>query len=385
VARRVVVHVGLPKTGTTYVQSVLWQNRRLLAEQGVLYPGRSRRQHMWASMVVREHPGVPNRGPQAATSWDDLLAEIEAWEGTAVVSHEFFGAATEDQAARALERLGDTEVHVLTTARDVLTVNTSYWQEYVKHGFVNAALDDFPVPTDPWDEWGWPALDLEGVLRRWGSHLTGDRVHVLVLPGPGAPRSALLDSYAAIVGFDPTGMDTEHARANASLGVVQAELLRRVAPRLEGFTTALDRGVWIRSYLSQDILVPQGGERFLPSPARVAELRERAASTVAHIREAGLSVHGDIDRLLVPDDLVPARHPDSVTEAEMLDAATATIAAVMEDVRRFRRENTAYARAAAAEARRIAELPPPLPTRVRRKLGRLADRARRSSESDALR
>lgn len=384
-ARRVVVHVGLPKTGTTYVQSVLWQNRRRLAEQGVLYPGRSRRQHMWASMVVREHPGVANRSPHAATSWDDLLAEIEAWEGTALVSHEFFGAATEEQAARAIERLGNTEVHVLATARDVLTVTTSYWQEYIKHGFVNAALDEFPLPGDPWDEWGWPTLDLEGVLRRWGRDVPSDRVHVLVLPGPGAPRSALLDQYAAIVGFDPSGMDTEHARTNASLGVVQAELLRRIAPQLEGFTAALDRGVWIRSYLSQDILVPQGGERFLPSPARVAELRERAASTVAHIREAGHTVYGDLDLLLVPDELEPARHPDSVTDAEMLDAATATIAAVMEDVRHFRRENTAYAKAAAAEARRVAELPPPLPTRVRRKLGRLADRARRTPESDALR
>ena len=52
-AQRVFLHVGLPKTGTTYVQTVLWRNRAALAEQGLVYPGPRRREHMWASMVVR--------------------------------------------------------------------------------------------------------------------------------------------------------------------------------------------------------------------------------------------------------------------------------------------------------------------------------------------
>lgn len=375
-ARRVVLHVGLPKTGTTYVQSVLWQNRALLAPQGVLFPGSSRRQHMWASMVVREHPGLANRNPNAARAWDGLLEEVGAWEGTAVVSHEFFGAATEEQAGRALERLGDTEVDLVVTARDVLTVTTSYWQEYVKHGFVAADLDDFPVPTEPWDEWGWPTLDLEGVLRRWGAHLPPERVHVLVLPGPGAPRTALLEQYAGILGVDLTGFNTEEARTNASLGLVQAELLRRIAPKLEDFTSALDRGVWIRSYLAQGKLVPQGGERFLPSPARVAELRDRAERSLTHLLEAGYTVHGDPELLRVPDQLEPARHPSSATDAELLEAATTAIADILEDTRHFRRENTAYAKAAAAAARPVDV--PSTATRVRRRLGRMARMGRRS-------
>ena len=37
----VFLHVGLPKTGTTELQKVLWENRRRLAENGVVYPGRA--------------------------------------------------------------------------------------------------------------------------------------------------------------------------------------------------------------------------------------------------------------------------------------------------------------------------------------------------------
>ena len=48
-ARRVYLHIGLPKTGTTYLQTLMWNNREVLAGQGVLLPGDSRRQHLWAS------------------------------------------------------------------------------------------------------------------------------------------------------------------------------------------------------------------------------------------------------------------------------------------------------------------------------------------------
>ena len=42
---RVYLHIGAPKTGTTYLQEVLFTNRARLAEHGVLYPGESRTAH----------------------------------------------------------------------------------------------------------------------------------------------------------------------------------------------------------------------------------------------------------------------------------------------------------------------------------------------------
>ena len=36
--KKVFFHVGAPKTGTTYLQQVLFQNREALARDGVLYP-----------------------------------------------------------------------------------------------------------------------------------------------------------------------------------------------------------------------------------------------------------------------------------------------------------------------------------------------------------
>ena len=340
------LHVGLPKTGTTYLQSVLWQNRSALAEQGVLYPGTGPRQHMWASLVVREHPGLSKRSAGVVSSWDDLVDEVSQWPGTSLISHEFFGTATTEQAGAAVSALGEAEVHLVVTARDVLTVTTSYWQEYVKHGFHAVDLDDFPRETEPWDEWGPGTLDIRSILDRWAPHVAPERVHVLVLPPPDAPRTALLEEFAGLLGVDVTDFATEAARANSSLGIVEVELLRRISRDLDGFTSALDRGVWIRSYLAQGKLVPRHGESFLPSDHRVAELRRSAEDAVEFLRRSGFSIHGDLDQLRVPLELPALRHPQSVTDTELLDAATSTINLLLGDLRTFRQENTAHRRAA---------------------------------------
>lgn len=370
-ARRVFFHVGLPKTGTTYVQSVLWANRNALADQGVLYPG-GPREHLWASLSVRERPGLAARSPEAEGAWDRVVERIAAWEGDALVSHEFFGSASADQAERALAAVAPAETHVIVTARDLLSVLSSYWQEYVKHGF-ESTLEEFPPGAEPGDEWGWEALDLPGVLRRWGGTLPVDRVHVLVLPAPEAPRETLVLRFAELLGADASEFSFDQARENTSLGLVEAELLRRIGPYLSGFGSALDRGVWIRGFLAHRILVPRSGERFLPSEARVAELEARADNGIAEIRAAAYDVVGDLDRLRVtvqPDSL---RHPDSVTQDELFDAALDTIAKLMQEMRVVRRNNTAL-RKSAAEVE-PAESPAP-PQAASSRWARVVDRVR---------
>lgn len=367
-AQKVYFHLGLPKTGTTYLQSVLWSNRSLLLDQGVLLPGRSARTHMQASVVVREHPGLPNRAPEVRDSWDRLVAEVNQWPDTALISHEFFGAASQEQAQRALARFGAAEVHLIITARDVLTVLTSYWQEFVKHGFLSG-LDDFPPAHETYDEWSWATVDLRSVIERWGVGVDPARVHVLVLPPPDTPRETLLQQFCGLVGIDPAPLDTERAREYRSLGVVEAELLRRTSPHLTAFTPARDRGVWIRSYLAQGKLVPREGEPFLPSAMRIGELRARARDCVEFLRISGVDVVGDLDRLLVPQELPDRRHPSSVTDTELLDSAILTIVDLLVDVRSLRESNTEL-RAAAEEDARLNPSPPVLPVSMPRRLVR---------------
>ena len=103
--RRVLLHVGAPKTGTSFVQDILFTNRDALRERGILYAADRHDAHFLAALDLMELPwgGLEH---EAVGAWDRLAAEVREWPGTAIISHEILGTASRVQVARALESLG---------------------------------------------------------------------------------------------------------------------------------------------------------------------------------------------------------------------------------------------------------------------------------------
>ena len=134
-SRRVVLHVGAPKSGTTYLQRLLWQNREELAGAGVGVPGGHHREMFHAAIEVR---GVAKRwgmdAAELAGTWAGLCREAREFDGTMIMSHEVLAAATAQQTAEALSHLEGLDVHVVYTAREVSRQLVSEWQENVKNG-----------------------------------------------------------------------------------------------------------------------------------------------------------------------------------------------------------------------------------------------------------
>lgn len=337
--RKVLLHIGLPKTGTTFLQEALWANKATLAERGVLLPGRDRRRHLLASLDLREDPKLARRPGNVAHPWRDLVKEVLAWDGpTAVISHEFFAAASPAQVTRAVESFPDQELHVIVTARDLVGLGLSRWQEWVKNGG-RAGIDAYPATDDydPTDEWGWGSFDLADILDRWGSVVPHDRIHVLPVV-TGARAGDLWERFLEVVGLEHDGLPAPEEARNRSLGLVEVELLRRVNARLKGFTSAGDRGHWIRGYLGQGHVIPRSKEKFRPAAATMQKLEERSARSVEMLRAGGYDVRGDLDSLIGRPLSPELRHPDEVSDAELLDAATRTIAGMLHDVRSLTQE-----------------------------------------------
>ncbi len=163
--KRVYLHIGLPKTGTTYLQDSLWAQRAELRRRGLLIPGRHRRRHLLASFEVREDPSLARRPGDVTRPWGELVEEILASESDALVSHEFFSAAGVPQIQRVLDDLPGREVHVVITARALVEIGLSMWQESVKNRSA-IALEKFPAPDSyrPTGVWGWAGIDLADVL-----------------------------------------------------------------------------------------------------------------------------------------------------------------------------------------------------------------------------
>ena len=329
----VFVHLGLPKTATSYLQTIIWSNRELLRERGVVVPGAERRDHLWSSRTVREqasHERAPEHQRQA---WARVRSELAAAEGTGLISHEFFAAASAAQARTMVEALAPAEVHLVVTAREPLGLFTASWQESLKNGATTPMPEYGRTVSDkPTDIWNWRTLDLRLVLERWTEAVPPERVHVVVLD-PGAPREDVWERFAGVVGIPTAGVDLSGSFPNTSMGVAEAETLRRVNGRLTGFGKAFDKGVYLRSYLADERLVPRGGERFWPEPDQVEDCRRRGEEAVAYLAGAPFDVVGDVEHLRVPAELEPRRSTTSVTDAEVADVAVGLVATMLGDVR----------------------------------------------------
>lgn len=85
-SRRIYVHIGEPKTGTSFLQHALWSNRAQLAAQGVVLPGCSYGGHARASHLrgVRWQPGDP--ADQWTGEWDVLTGQALRATDAAVIS-----------------------------------------------------------------------------------------------------------------------------------------------------------------------------------------------------------------------------------------------------------------------------------------------------------
>jgi hypothetical protein len=342
VADRLVLHIGAPKSGTTYLQSMLWANKRALRAGGVLVPGRQRHSHTRAASAINS--GLDRERGQ----WRRLVQQAAAYPGTLLISDEWLVKAGRAQIAVALADLVagvargpgsvEPEVHVVFTARDLTRQVPAGWQEELKLGR-GIALDDFVAGlADPTEKWSWRTLDPAVVLPEWEAVVPADRIHVVTVPGSGAPRDLLWRRYAAAVGFDADLAAKPATEENESLGVAAARLYQEIGPRLrdavgadEGRWTTQYR--WLRRYVGHELLVPLGGDRIALSPEAHATVRERALASVAAIGSSGWDVIGDLDDLVGAAE-PSGRRPDAVTDAEMLEVAVGMVERLLADLRR---------------------------------------------------
>jgi hypothetical protein len=337
---RVFVHIGLPKTATSYLQTILWSNRPALRARGVVVPGQERRDHLWLSRVVRDDPHLADQPERHRTSLERVRAELADARGTGLISHEFLAAASPEQARRLVDALAPAPVEVVVTAREPLGLFTASWQESLKNGATRPMAEyGRHVSQSPEAIWNWRTLDLSLVLDRWCTAVPPERVHVLPLD-PAQAQDEIWHRFASVIGVDTDGIDLSHSFPNSSMGVVEAETLRRVNLALERsshpFRRAFDKGVYLRTFLADERLVPRGGERFWPEPDQVEDCRERGRRAVDLLRSGGFAVHGDPELLLVPDRVPPRRVPASVTDSEVAEVAVELVGRLLHDVRELR-------------------------------------------------
>lgn len=359
-SRTVHLHVGLAKSGTSYLQRMLRRNKDLLRESGVLYPGERWNSHFLAALDVR---GVDLHGhtyPESPGAWRRLVDEVDEYPGQAVISHEMLARSSREVVRTAVSSFGTDDVRVVVTARDLGRQVPAVWQERLKHGneqpygefLARIAERRASGNQNPAGFWG--AQDPAGVAARWAEAVGPERTTVVTVPPTGADPTELWRRFAEALHLPDAEYAFDVGPANPSLGVVEAELLRRMNAHL----TELPWPQYekrVKTAFAEGRLAPAAGSARLTVPERYRPQVEAAAEqAMAAIADAGYRVVGDLRDLEPrwPEDSGPM--PEESEEAAMLEIALRLLAGY------------------ASEPPRTVEVPVPRPSLWARLKGRLA-------------
>ncbi len=349
-APRVVLHIGLPKTGTSFVQEMLRSHAETLSRHGVRLPAGKQPDLFAAVLHVTDRAAAWGRSDDAGRkAWQRVVAGVRDG-GTTVVSSETLCLADDAQVARMLDDLAGADVDVVVTARDLARQVPAEWQEGVKHGrqvaypaFLRTVLDESTTRRPSARRRFWNAQDPVAVLDRWAKHVGADRVHLVVAPPVGAPRDELWRRFARVLGPEVEALDLPlpEAVTNTSLGRTQVEVLRRVNQRLERSSDVRGYGDVVKRLYAGRILRGQGGERVRLPDDRLERARAIAEGWCRDVTERGYDVSGDLADL-VPPTAAPDAEPVEAAAppaGELLGAALDATAELLGEVQRLRQEN----------------------------------------------
>lgn len=336
-------HVGAAKTGTTFLQRLMFAHRDRLAAAGLLYPGDHFGAHVQAAFDLRG-VGFDGPDPHATGRWPEFVAAAREWRAPVVFSQELFSPAEPRQINTALADLDFADVHIVLTARDLSRQIPAAWQEDVKNRFT-IDFDEFvrqvrePRLTARQGRMFWELQDNVDVLRRWARDIPPERVHVVTVPPPGGPRDALWLRFASVVGIEPGLVDVGTAFQNSSLGAAETAVLRRLNLALEDEVGWPLYNELVKHHLAQEVLVGRAdGVPIVMNDDDRAWAARRSRSLAAGLAEAGYHIVGSLDDLQPAE--TPASRDQSIgtpsTEAE-LTVAIEAMAALLLRISRLRR------------------------------------------------
>lgn len=343
-ADRVFLHIGAPKTGTTYVQDRLTRNARTLAKRGVHFPSRSPLVspalfHFRAALdVLGQDWGGPEGHAEGA--WPALAKKVRRLSGTVVISHEILAPAPREVIDRIVDDLGGltgTEIHVVYTARDLARSLPAGWQESVKQGR-RWRFREFLERAERGDKlWFAHAVDIPQVLGAWSARVPADRIHLITVPS--GPDSPLWSRFCGVVGIDEAWAPLESDRANTSLGSVETAVIRKLNRRIaRDVRRRAEYDVLVRELLAQQVLVGRRSKPIRIPPTAHDWVEERTQRWLDWIADSGIDVVGSADELRVtrPDPDERWHNPDRVKARRQLVAALDALAEMTHEAARRR-------------------------------------------------
>ena len=305
--KKLIIHPGFHKTGTTALQQALSEVRDELLESKFFYPHiAGNAHHRAARSVIEKTWGWKNRGGKSADSieWKKLEKKISSSKDTAIISSEFFSEADLIQLADMAKRLSGFDVQVIFTWRPLPFMLASSYQQYLKYGLKKS-----------YSEWLESIFDLPGEAKFtpsfWKRNLHGDVVagwaetfgteKVSLIAVNESNPTYLYETFADLAGI-PKGILKEpaHIQMNRSLTFTEASLLLEINRTYPKDLDWDSYEIFIRKgnikALTRSDKHDERDEKILTPEWAIAKAVELNSRNVAQIKSLGIKVVGDLDR-----------------------------------------------------------------------------------------
>lgn len=313
-ASRLIVHIGLQKSGTTYLQEVLASRVTELAATGVVYPIASRRRrrvdnHEWPTydLLGSEYPWVSAQRAEAEKgTWKELERQVARAKGTVLLSAEALSTLRTPAIRMLLDRLGVDDVEIVVTARSLERTLPSLWQQHVRNGrrlgferYLDMLEEQRALPPARVEEdrepYLWRAFALGRLVRRWAGEVGSARVRVVT--SPGKPPELLWQRFCEATRI-PSLVDAGTVTTPVHTGLTAPE-----AMVLASVNIAVERAGWPadRARRLREVILTDGFQRRSDRGPRIvipASRRERvarwSAEDLAELRDTGVILVGDV-------------------------------------------------------------------------------------------
>jgi hypothetical protein len=331
--RRLILHVGLSKSGTSALQAVVATSRPELAGHGVAVP-LSRRPAVERVLLrpLGWRPGSGFVGPRAPDPLARLTRRLRSVAlHDALISSEDL-AELDGPTARsvvALARSEGFEVKLIVTARAWAHQLPSEYQQFLKHRLTDTFPDFLDAVRTSEGFYGRHfrlRQDLAQVCARWAADVPPENVHVVVLPRRAEDRDFIFTEVSDILGVPASVLPPHRRDVNGSYGVLEAEVYRRLnieLARLLPGRTQRTLGP-VRRVLSAGALKRGASPRIVLPPDQLSWVSAESMRQVTALAGKGFSIHGDLQWLLA--DARDTASPPVLREEDVSQAAIETLA-----------------------------------------------------------
>jgi hypothetical protein len=306
--KRLIIHPGFHKSGTTALQESFALNRPLLREQGIFYPPIGSKAHHRVAWALTQRPwGWNRRGGERTPEkyWDRMARRINsAKEETVILSSEFFSEIDGERIRKIRSDIKGRDIQILFTLRPLTKLLPSSYQQYLKYGI-----------TIEYEDWLHAILDKPGeskvsptfwkrhshgkVVARWADIFGQSNVTLLIVNE--AQPTFLFDEINKFLNLPIGTVNAAPSGSNRSLTMEEISLLLELNRQFPKERVWDEYEVFIRAGYIRNLTdhVPAVADkaRLLTPQWAVDKANELGEVIQRELLNTGVKIIGDVDSL----------------------------------------------------------------------------------------